>query len=691
MPDPVVTEELELLENVVRRLEEIGEPQSPSEAPLVQDLQRLREQIIQRRDGKDAMALHEQWHRQSALLRQLRTSREAPRVDPRSPYFGHLRLLENDQERDVCLGRATCVEEGVRIVDWRHAPVSKLFYRYEQGDDYEEEIAGRRRVGAVLARRTVSIRDGRLDRVEAPEGIFTASNGRWDRTVRERPRLAGGEGAALRAHGSGQGADRRLGTDPEGGRRRVDKRLPEITGLIDPAQFDLITRPRAGFLAVRGAAGSGKTTVALHRIAYLAYDDPEIDSDRTLFVVLSPGLSRYVAHVLPGLGVNQVAIRTFEDWAATQRRRHFPNLPTEPRPDTPAAVQKLKLHPALGEALEEQVRRVSGPGSVEQALDDWVSVRTQPKLLEDVFGRHDAAGPSFAELERFADWSRRQNDELFAALDGDDEYDAVLDAEDDALLLRAWQLRVGPLRGAGSRPLRYRHVAIDEVQDFSPLEVRVLIDCLEESRSLTLAGDTQQHLAEQTGFTSWNHFLEKLGVSGDAIETLRVSYRSSRQIVSFARAVLGSLAEDDEAPAATRSGPPVELFRFTDRGAGVVFLSDALRHLADAEPLASVAVLTPSRDASELYARGLAASDVPRLRRVERHDFTFAPGVEVTEVDQAKGLEFDYVVVVDVGHDHYPDRPEARRRLHVAATRAVHQLWLTCVGTPSPLLDSLRS
>ena len=55
-----------------------------------------------------------------------------------------------------------------------------------------------------------------------------------------------------------------------------------------------------------------------------------------------------------------------------------------------------------------------------------------------------------------------------------------------ALLLRAWQLRVGPLRGKGKSPLRYRHIVLDEVQDFSPLEVRVLLDCLDRRRSMTL-------------------------------------------------------------------------------------------------------------------------------------------------------------------------------------------------------------
>jgi DNA helicase-2/ATP-dependent DNA helicase PcrA len=55
-----------------------------------------------------------------------------------------------------------------------------------------------------------------------------------------------------------------------------------------------------------------------------------------------------------------------------------------------------------------------------------------------------------------------------------------------------------------------------------------------------------------------------------------------------------------------------------------------------------------------------------------------------------KGLEFDYVILVDVSHENFPDDARARRLLHVAATRAVHQLWLSCVGTPSNLLGELR-
>ena len=64
-------------------------------------------------------------------------------------------------------------------------------------------------------------------------------------------------------------------------------------------------------------------------------------------------------------------------------------------------------------------------------------------------------------------------------------------------------------------------------------------------------------------------------------------------------------------------------------------------------------------------------------------------GVVVAEIEQVKGLEFDYVILVDVDAALYPDTSEARRRLHVGATRAIHQLWLTSIATPSPMVEGV--
>ena len=688
-PPPIVTAELELLERVVQSLAAPGIAAAPSERALLQELEKLKEALRDGTKTEDQPALLEQWHRNSALLEQLRTSRAQPKVNPESPYFGHLRLREESGEQEILLGKGTHLGGGVAIVDWRHAPVSRLFYRYRQGDVFDEEIAGRERSGDILIRRTVTIRNRQLQRVDAPEGIFQRAGDApevWHQIAPESARLAGGEGTALRAHAIGEGAARRLGGDLHDGAPRADKHLPDIAGLIDPEQFALITRPTAGFVVIRGAAGSGKTTVALHRIAYLAYDDPRIDSERTLVVVFSPALRDYVSHVLPALGVHQVQVRTFHEWAREIRRRLLPMLPVERREDTPAAVQRVKLHPAMLTALARHIAEVAGPATPAQVIDDWTSVLTHAPRLNEVLAEiaPDAFGPE--ELARAIDSNRRAQERVTAYLGGDRRSEAELDPEDDALLLRAWQLRMGPLPSRTGPLLRYHHVAVDEVQDFSPLEIQVLLGCLDQRQSITLAGDTQQHLLENTGFTSWATFFSQLGLRGAEVDTLEVSYRCSRQVATFAAGVLGPLREDDTPLRTVREGPSVELFRFADHGACVAFLAEALQELAKRERLASVAVLTPSRELSTLYARGLIDSEVPRARQVAQQDFTFAPGVEVTEIEQVKGLEFDYVILVEVSSTHFPDRPGARRLLHVGATRAVHQLWLTTVATPSPLV-----
>ena len=559
---PLVEEEIEALEKTKVQLAKIPPSKTASEAPIVKELDRIRASLLSGDENKDLSALTEQYHNQSSILNQLRSAGQTAQVDGSSPYFAHLRLEEEGRKRDLFLGRTTCLEKGVRIVDWRDAPISKIFYSYRQGEDYDEEIAGRERIGVVLARRMVRVRDGKLERVQAPEGDFSLipeSGGAWREEQLGTPRLSGGEAAALRYEGEDAGAERRMGQGRDGETLRADKHLPEITSLIDPSQFDLITRPAAGYLVIRGSAGSGKTTVALHRIAYLAFDDPRIDSGETLVVVFSKALARYVDHVLPSLGLRSVRIVTYRDWVHEERKKHYSNLPGPVRDDTPAIVQRMKLHSAMEMALERQVERVQGSRNVTQAYDDWASVLTGRALLDEVFSEMAPGQFSERELDRFVDWNRRRIDELGLAIAGDEEADGAIDAEDDALLLRAWQLRVGKLMGKGKRPLAFRHVVIDEVQDLAPIEVRVLLDCLQPQASITLSGDTQQHLMEHSGFTSWTGFFEELGLGGAEVETLRVSYRSSAEVMQFATSLLGTLQEDEEV-VTTRSGPPVEPF-----------------------------------------------------------------------------------------------------------------------------------
>src|SRR4029079_3801141 len=92
---------------------------------------------------------------------------------------------------------------------------------------------------------------------------------------------------------------------------------------------------------------------------------------------------------------------------------------------------------------------------------------------------------------------------------------------------------------------------------------------------------------------------------------------------------------------------------------------------------------------ADAWFTALQRAEVPSLRRVRHQEFLFQPGVDVTDVAQVKGLEFDYVILVDVNAQGYPEATEARHLLHIGATRATHQLWLIATGELSPLVAYL--
>src|SRR6185369_4453780 len=135
-----------------------------------------------------------------------------------------------------------------------------------------------------------------------------------------------------------------------------------------------------------------------------------------------------------------------------------------------------------------------------------------------------------------------------------------------------------------------------------------------------------------------------------------------------------------------RLGAPVELFSFGHSGDALAFLAEALRELIQGEPSASVAVVSRYPEQADVYYEGLKRGEVPYLRRIADQDFPFKPGVDVTDIRQVKGLEFDYVVLVEVNDAAFPREDDARHLLHIGATRAAHQLWVLVTGRPSPIL-----
>jgi DNA helicase-2/ATP-dependent DNA helicase PcrA len=246
--------------------------------------------------------------------------------------------------------------DGIRIVDWRNAPVSRIYYRYGEGDGYEEQFGEQLVEGVVVARRGLSIAHGRLVRVSAPQGTFVrGKDGRWKRTAVRSVRL---ETEKKWATGNGDASTARLGLGADG-QPRQDKHLPAIAALLDQKQFDLIAHPagsgesHTGLVAIQGSAGSGKTTVGLHRMAYLAFQDPaRFRPDKMLVVVPNIALMHYMSRVLPSLGVEGVPSTTFARFASRLVGHLFPRLPSKMSEETPAVVSRLKSHPAMLRGIE---------------------------------------------------------------------------------------------------------------------------------------------------------------------------------------------------------------------------------------------------------------------------------------------------------------------------------------------------
>jgi DNA helicase-2/ATP-dependent DNA helicase PcrA len=522
---------------------------------------------------------------------------------------------------------------------------------------------------------------------------------------------------------------------------------------------------------IQGGAGSGKTTVALHRIAYLVFHERDrVRPSWCLFVVPSPALERYVAGVLPALGVHGVPVTTYRAWAQTLRKRLVPEAPDRYASDTPASVARMKKHPALVPLLRDAVARevaaierelggdatilaewraradksphervratlkaitggtvkVDGPVALraEQALRRatrrladprpilWELLTDRGRLQPLAEAAHDPAQPG--ELEEMVRWCSAQlDDEIAPELEGADEERiapvdgrplddgddsgarARLDEEDDALLLRLFQLCRGHLLRVDGEPLVYDHIAIDEAQDLSVVETQLLVEATGERRSVTIAGDTAQRLVFDNGFRGWEGLIADLGLSDSAgaalrLRPLELAYRSTAEVMEFARNVLGPLAPT-EPPKAARHGAEVELHAFEGMGEAVAFVGEALRSLLGREPSASVALISRHVGQADAWHTALHRAEVPSLRRVRHQEFPFQPGVDVTDVTQVKGLEFDYVILVDVNAPSYSDSMEARHLLHIGATRATHQLWVIATGDVSPLVAYLEN
>lgn len=715
-------------------------------------------QMIEIRDAlgeakaEDVAPLVEQMTRLAALRSRLGGSQSIP-VDPSSPYFAHMRLSDDRGERDILLGSHGFIdrEAGVQIVDWRNSPISQIYYRYEQGDEFEEEIAGTMRRGHVLLKRNVSIHGGRLRRIGVPDGNWmSGASGDWKFISRQQTSLEGGAGVAIRV---GQATNDQIKKHAAlgalaGETQTARKQLPQIAALLDKAQYELISDPHQGLLVIQGGAGSGKTTVALHRMAYLAFENPrKFKPEKMMFVVPSIALQRYTKTLLPSLGVNGAKVHLYSAWARNTRRRVMPDSTYRFREDCPDHIVRQKKHPGIVSLITAYLKQ-----QTEWCNQQIESLQNQPLLLRWHALAHLPLADRLSDLRRELsdvlpkgssrvvfdtairrvltrvldvqeDWAEMLSDKTLVATHLPDEKDhdiaglarrvinqidameeaddaeasketieaAGFDPEDDTILLAIAQRKWRDLQTPNGKSLAYAHIAVDEAQDRTALDISVLHGVAKPNkaglRSVTLAGDTAQQVVFDNAFDGWEGMVESLQ-SGAAFRELEVPYRSTVEIMSFANRLLHEPLPD---VGSGRHGKPVAHFPMDNDGEVVAYLATELRDLIRREPNASIAVLTRHSEIADMYYQGLRRAEIPKLRRPVNGEFIFEPGIDVSTIGEVKGLEFDYVVLVRVNAGEYPNDKRAGHLLHVGATRAAHQLWMFSSGKTPELVERALS
>jgi RecA/RadA recombinase len=478
----------------------------------------------------------------------------------------------------------------------------------------------------------------------------------------------------------------------------LDPAVSLVDVSLDAAQRRVVELPRGRAALVLGEAGHGKTTVAIHRLARLAKEDPAL---RAVVVVPGEGLRRLIERALVRLGVDAPVV-TFDRFARAQARRAFPDLPRRESVDATAATIRLKRDPALRVAVDAIAARDAtvidddpeGLPTARAALQHLFGDRT---LLERVVAASEGRVPAHA-IDETLDHTRVQfgltSEEAWAHVDdrarlvpvdrralddGTPDADAgALDSEDYAVLFAIDRARAKRTGARPAAPRRWDCLVIDEAQELAPIELALLGRSVKTRGTLVVAGDADQLLDPAVTFEGWDATMRRLRRADHERVVLDVGYRSAPQVAALARSIRAG------------SGPaPGEVASFDDEASLATRLAADLAAATEANARATIAVIARS----PLFARRLAArlrAHLP-VRLVLDGAFSFAPGVDVTTVDQVRGLEVDRVVVPDASRATYPDDPASRRALYVAVTRARADVTLLAPGAPSPIVAHGRS
>ncbi|MBS7009549.1 HelD family protein [Anaerostipes sp.] len=580
-----------------------------------------------------------------------------------SPYFARIDFCEkgNSHAETYYIGRFS-FRHGYEllILDWR-APISGMFYDYETGPAGFDAPSGRIE-GTLTKKRQFSIKYGVL------EYTLETSAAIQDDVLQKEL-----------SHTSSE-------------------KMKTIISTIQKEQNQIIRDEHTETLIIQGAAGSGKTSIALHRIAFLLYRFKDRLNSRNV-TILSPNkvFGDYISNVIPELGEEPIYELDFSDLAEIQLGQ---TIEFEPEKDPlecrdEAYAQRVRYKSTLDflklmdKYICEMQETIFVPDTISfgnlTAEKEWILKRFHAYIKHPVKQRLKMTADDIHD--RFQT-DGIMEDELPGTNQIYKKLTSMLLFKSPLALYKNFykkmkipEMLVFPgkktLEWADVYPFLYlsaayegltasnitKHLVIDEMQDYTPIQYAVinfLFPCQK-----TILGDFAQSVHP--------HHLHTLNdirqVYKDAEFTeLNKSYRSTFEIMSFAKSIqnnctLVPVERHGEKPAVTACD---------NESDKICKLKKALQKFQETKNVSLGIILKTASDAAALYE--LLSKEFP-VHLITPESTSFQHGISVTSVQMSKGLEFDEVLIPDAGSCTYKTEYD-RNLLYIACTRAMHRLTL---------------
>ncbi len=605
-----------------------------------------------------------------------------------SPYFGKITFTEEDEgAEEFYIGRFGLTPEDSYdpvIVDWR-APVASLFYKGTLGETTYECPNGAVNAN-LLGRRQLIVKKGEL------KGLFDSAIDVKDDILQ----------MVLTSNSS--------------------EKLKDIVMTIQEEQDEIIRAPKDKVVVVNGVAGSGKTTIALHRVSYLLYNFRKQFGDKVLILGPNDIFMDYIGQVLPTLGESGVTQMTFQNFAISEIGleepvKGFSEYIEEAMSGNEEALKeyKYKSSKKFTELLDKTLEKMNEEYFEIQPVRFFDEEIVSVDEIKELFTKYYGYMPLFRRSEKIkrilTSKIKDKRDELVRELEANikeeisklspdeleieknnllfkrririreivrgvmnsrDELESWINHEDTVSLYK----RITNTEALGYMDLagilylmvmlegkkckkEYKHVVIDEAQDYNTTQFK-LIKELTGCKSYTIVGDSNQRLITTVEEPAMLNLEE---VFGDAVKefSLLKSYRSTQQIMEYASQFLN----EDKVIPLVREGEPVieeETISKEDLVETIVSIIEDYQE----DGLESIAVITKNKENMPEIS-GLLKERI-KIMSFDRDDLIYNGGNVLIPAYYAKGLEFDGVIILEEGEE----TPSLVK--YIMCTRALHRL-----------------